>query len=144
MVKSQQIYTKSNMVPILDISTDNFVIISVGRSCNHGISALASLFVTKTDTRVRNGLTLCVNAKTMCSKIVYNVTAEMLWLTSLGRSGSQLFLTTIWRYRAIRSEYMKNKPIYGIWKFLILNFFQDQHFKMVSGRPFINSFPPLR
>ena len=72
-------YTKSNMVPILDIylfSTNNMVKISVGRSCNHDISALASLFVTKTNTRVRNGLIWCINANIMCSKIVYNVTAK--------------------------------------------------------------------
>ena len=50
MVKPKQCYTKSNMVPILDIylfSTDNFVKIFMGRSCINGISVLASLFVTK-------------------------------------------------------------------------------------------------
>ena len=53
-------YTKSNMFSILDISlfsTDNVVKISMRMSCNHGISALASIFVTKApNTRVRNGL----------------------------------------------------------------------------------------
>ena len=96
-LNQNECYTKSNMVPILDISlfsTDNFVKISVGRSCNHGILMLASLFVTKTNTRVRNGLIWCFNANTKCSKIVYNGTAKMLWLISLGRSGSQLIVTT--------------------------------------------------
>ena len=48
-LKQNKCYTKSNMVPILDISlfsAENVVKISVGRSCNHGISALASLPVT--------------------------------------------------------------------------------------------------
>ena len=61
-----------------------------------------------------NGLIWCVNANTLCSKIVYDVTAKMSWPISLGRSCSQLFVTTWWRYRAIRSKYMTNKPIYGI------------------------------
>ena len=51
-----------------------------------------------------------------------SVTAKMLCSVSLGRSGSQLFVTTKWRYRAMRRKRMTNKPIYGIWKFLILNF----------------------
>ena len=118
-------YTKSNMVPILDISlfsTDNFVKISMGRSCNHDVSALASLFVTKTNTKVRYGLIWCINANTMCSKIVNSLTAKMLWPISLGRRGRQLFVTTKWRYRTIIGIFMTNKHIYGIWKFLILNF----------------------
>ena len=124
-LKQNKCSTKSNMLPTLDIflfSTDNFTKISMGRSCYHGISALASLFVTKTSTRVRNGLIRCINVNTMCSQIVYRVTVTMLWSISLGRRGSQLFVTTKWRYKALRSKYMTNKPIYGIWKFLILNF----------------------
>ena len=74
-------YTKSNMVLILDIylfSTDNFVKIFVGMSCNHGISALVYLFVTKTNTRVRNGLIWCVNANIMCKKksIIIDIIAQ--------------------------------------------------------------------
>ena len=124
------------MVPILDISlfsTDNFVKIFVeGLEITVFQRWLTSLFVTKTNTRVRNGLTWCVNADTMCSKIVYNVTAQMLWPITLGRRSSLLFVTNKWRYSAIRSKYMKNKPIYGIWKFLILKPFSSTNISIWS------------
>ena len=86
------------MVPILDISlfsTDNVEKISRGRSCNHGITALASLFVIKTNAKVRNCLIWRVDVITMCLKTVCNVTAKMVWPRSLGRTGSQLFVTII-------------------------------------------------
>ena len=89
-------YTTSIMVLILDISlfpTDNFEKISWGRSCNHGISALASLFVIKNNTWVRNCLIWHVIAITMCLKTVYNEITKMLWSSSLGRTGSRLFVT---------------------------------------------------
>ena len=140
-------FTKSNMVLEISLfSTDNFVKISAGRSCNHYISVLAPLFVTKTNTRVRGGLIWCVNANTMCSKIVYNVTAKMVWAISLGRSGSQLFVTTKWRYRAIRRKYMTNKPIYEIWKFPTLNFshFQGPTFQNGFGEAICQQFSAFR
>ena len=98
------------MVPMLDISlysTDTFVKISRRRSCDHGISALASLFVIITNKRVRNCLIWRVNTISMCLKTVYNVTAKMLWPRSLGRTGSQLFITIDLICWAIRSCIME-------------------------------------
>ena len=49
-VKKKSNYTTSNMVIIFDdslFSTKNFVKISLGRYCNHGISALRPLYVIK-------------------------------------------------------------------------------------------------
>ena len=98
--------TTLNMVLLLDIyifSTGNFVKISLGSSCNHAIAALASLFVIKTNTRVRNCLIWRVSVIIVCLTIVHSVTAKMLWSKSLGRSSSQLFVTTKWIYTATRS-----------------------------------------
>ena len=104
--------TKTNVIPnqtcflfwtFLYFSQITLWNISLGRSCNHGISALASLFVTKNNIRVRNSLIWCVNAITMCSKIVSNVIAKFLWPITLGMGGSQLCVSTKWVYRAIRS-----------------------------------------
>ena len=98
------------MVRILDISlfsANNFEKISRGRSCYHGISALASLFGIKTNTRVRNCLIWRINAITMCLKTVYNVTAKMLWPSSLGRTGNRLFVTIELICRAIKGCVME-------------------------------------
>ena len=107
MVKpNKQSYTTSNMVSILDMSifsTDNFAKISLGRSCSHSISTLASLYVIQINTEVRISIIWCVNAITMCLKTVYNVTAKILWLRSSGRNGSQIFVTIKLICRAIRS-----------------------------------------
>ena len=63
------------------------------------------LYLSQKKTWFRNCLIWFVNAITMCSKVVYNVTAKMLWPISLGRSGSQLqlFVASKWINRAIRS-----------------------------------------
>ena len=98
------------MVRILDISlfsANNFDKISRGRSCYHGISALASLFGIKTNTRVRNYLIWRINAITMCLKTVYNVTAKMLWPSSFGRTGNRLFVTIELICRAIKGCVME-------------------------------------
>ena len=103
-LNQRECFTTSSMVLILNISlfsTDNFVKISMGRSCNPGISALAYLFVRKTNTTVRNYLVR--ECQHYMFKIACNVTAKMLRPRSLDRSGSQLFMTTEWINRAIRN-----------------------------------------
>ena len=67
----------------------------------------------------------------------------MLWPIWLGRSGSQLFVMTKLRYRR---KYMINKPIYGIWKFLILKFshFSGQIFQSGFGEAIYQQFWALR
>ena len=109
MVKPKKLYhiNHGSYFGHFSISTDNFVKISLGRSCNHGISELASLFVIETNTRVRNGLIWLVNTITISFKTVYNVTAKMLWPRSLGRNGSQLFVIIKLICRAIRSCIME-------------------------------------
>ena len=97
------------MVPIFDISlfsADDLVKQALGIYCNHGISALASLFVIK-NTIFRNCLIWRVYSITMCLKTVYNVTAILLWPRSLDRNGIQLFVIIIVRCRAIRSCIME-------------------------------------
>ena len=64
-----------------------------GKVCDHCISALASLFVRKTITKVSNCLIWRVNAITMCLKPIITGTAKVLWSNSLGRTGSRLFVT---------------------------------------------------
>ena len=85
-------------------------------------------FYLSQNTRVRNGLISCVNAFTVCQKIVFKVTAKMLWPISLGRSGSQLFVTTKWIYIAIKSCIIKIS--------FLLGFF----FAISCGRHFENGF----
>ena len=65
MVKPKRMLYQIKHGPYLHISlfsTDNFVKISIGRFCNHGISTLASLFVTDAYTTLYGALMpiLCV------------------------------------------------------------------------------------